>query len=130
MNRTTGRIWLRRAGSVILVFWAIAFFGSFVVFALTPSTDMGFTAGVNRVLAFLGWQAAAGTFALVGWVVRASLRPGSTLRKLLLVPVGLLGVLIAGVAALVFWASSQAPIELEPTRAPTEVPVEQGAAPE
>ncbi|SDJ88130.1 hypothetical protein [Aliiruegeria lutimaris] len=128
MNRATSRIWFRRTGSVILVFWAIAFFGSFVVFAITPSTDMGFTTGVNRVLAFLGWQAAAGTFALVGWVVRASLRPGSTLRKMLLLPVGLLGVLVAGVAALVFWASSQAPVELQATLAPTEPPTEQTAA--
>ncbi len=126
MNRSNSRLWRRRAGLVILVFWAIAFFGSFIVFAVTPSTGTGVTAGVNRVLAFLGWQATAGTFALVGWVVRASLRPRSRLRKLLLVPVGLLGVLVAAVGALVFWASSQAPEGLEPDPIQTE----QGTAPD
>lgn len=92
-------------GWALLALWAGAFGGAFVAFAVTPPSDFGFTAGLNRVSLFLTWQAGAGALAILCAVVRPQLPPGAAPRRLLLVPPAILLSLILALAALVLWAN-------------------------
>ncbi len=47
--------------------WAIVFFGSFLWVRLIQPTGDGFTRGLNRVSALMGWQALAVLLAIVAW---------------------------------------------------------------
>ena len=91
--------------TVLFAFWAMAFVYSFVAFALTEPDDIGFTMGMNRIRAFLGWQGIAGLLALCIFGVSRSWPPGASVRRLGLVPlVPALG-LGAVLLGLIGWAA-------------------------
>ncbi len=70
------RIWL----AVLMAFWLLAFGYSFVVYVTTEPSGDGFTRGLNRVTAFLAWQAIAGLLALPVVAIGRSWPKGSGVR--------------------------------------------------
>lgn len=91
---------------LVLAGWAVAFFGAFAAFYFTPSRDFGLAAGWNKVGVFITWQAVAGVLALACALLSRGVPPGRALRWMGLIPVALTTLLIAAIAALVFWANS------------------------
>lgn len=84
----------------LLLAWAIAFFGSFAAFALTPSKDFGLSAGWNKVGVWMTWQAFAFAFALSSFVVGFQFEKGSVLRRRSKWPVRLtIGFIVLAIAA-------------------------------
>ena len=90
----------------LLLVWAIAFFGSFVVYYVTPAKDFGFTAGANRLTAFMAWQAVATVIALVCLIIRWNTKERQ-LRLLAAIPSSALAVLFSAVTLLIFWTYLQ-----------------------
>ena len=45
---------------ILLAVWTVAFAWSLAAAALTPAEGDGFTRGLNRLIAFFGWQVVAG----------------------------------------------------------------------
>ena len=88
----------------LIIAWAVAFFGSFMVFYLTPASDFGFTRGMNKVEGFMIWQSVAAGLAVVCLVLRWN-ATDSTLRKWAAVPAIALGAMLIGFAALFVWVS-------------------------
>ena len=92
-------LWMMVLGAA----WVFAWAGSFSVFAFVEPEGMGFTRGMNRIMAFLGWQGVAGilAFAVLGagrsWPARHPVRRAS------LIPVGLAGLLAILLAGLAIW---------------------------
>ena len=66
MNKR-GLVWTLSAA------WLALFIAGFVAFQLTEPTGDSFTRGMNRMGAFLGYQATAALVALVSWAVLGSL---------------------------------------------------------
>ncbi len=96
----TRRFWLMVAGAGWLLAWA----ASVAVFwALEPTGD-GFARGLNRVMAFLGWQAIAAMLAPVVWGIGRAWPKGSAVRRLSRVPMGLAVLLGIALGAVVLWA--------------------------
>lgn len=87
-----------------LAAWFLAFAGAFLIFALSPPGDMGFTAGMDRVSAFLTWQVVAAGISVVCAVAAGRLPPGRTLRTLGFVPLWITGALALALVSLVFFA--------------------------
>jgi hypothetical protein len=83
--------------------WAIAFCGSFLAFALMEPTGSGFTRGLNRASAFLGWQAAAIGFAMVLWLRARQIRLWPPIGWLMRLPIILALLLLAAFVAFVGW---------------------------
>jgi len=71
---------------ILFLIWLGIFAGSFIMYALTPSNDFGFTAGLNRVMVFLGWQLAAGFVGIIVWLMGRFFVPGSLWRWLCRAP--------------------------------------------
>ena len=94
---------MRNTVLLLLALWAIAFCGSFVAAYLTKPDDFGFTRGMNRMGAFLAWQAVALVLAVICLVFRWSSKD-EFIRKLAAVPSIFVGVLIVGFAAFYLWA--------------------------
>jgi len=95
---------------------------------LAPTGD-GFTRGLNRVTAFLGWQAAAALVALAAWRAGRGVRAGTGLHWLSRVPLLLALALAGGIAALILWArlSKPAPVgPADPPAKPATQPVDAG----
>lgn len=106
MSTSEHRVWQRRLGWLVFFLWVCAFLGSFPAAILTPPSDFGFTAGVNRVLIFFGFQIAAGTLSLIGLVLRSGLPKKTFLRRLLLWPAGLFVAQIFAVVLLYLWSGA------------------------
>lgn len=64
---------------VFLVWAACALYGVYA-FQTTEGTGSGFTRGINRLAAFLGWQAGALAAALAAWLAARGLAKGDPLR--------------------------------------------------
>ncbi len=61
---------------ILFVLWLGLFVGSFVMFMVTPSKDFGFTAGLNRIMVFFGWQIAAGVVGFILWITSRNSETG------------------------------------------------------
>jgi len=68
---------MARSLPLLAAVWALLVAISFLTLALLPADGDGFTRGLNRVMAFLGWELAALLVAIVtailAWRVRAEL---------------------------------------------------------
>lgn len=88
----------------LLLFWAIAFAGSFIAFVWTEPSGSGFTRGTNRLGAFLGWQALAiGLAVMLWWRARSEKlpRPATWLMK---APAAVALVMMSMLLVLIGWA--------------------------
>lgn len=110
-----------------LALWAALFAAAFVVPALMPATGDGFTRGLNRVSAFLGWQAAAGAVAFLVWLLGNRAEPGTLARRLSRVPLGIVGLGFAAILGLVLWANLSKPDPAPAPNRPTTAPVDEAA---
>ncbi|HGG05800.1 MAG TPA: hypothetical protein ENK28_10105 [Aliiroseovarius sp.] len=110
----------QRLFQIALLIWLACFVASFVVAWLTPARDFGFTAGLNRITTFLGWQFVASVLALGLWTYGRTLEKGSTGRRLSVVPAGFGLVLVVGLVGVVLWVSLTKPPP-EPAVTPTPV---------
>jgi type VI protein secretion system component VasF len=88
---------------LVLVLWAGAIFMGFYRFSVLEPDDFGFTAGMNKLEAFLRWQLVAMALALPAWVLGRRAPPG-LLRRLSWVPVAWLLLLVCAVLALIAWS--------------------------
>ena len=91
--------------TVFAALWVLAYVYSFVAFATTAADDMGFTRGMNRVTAFLGWQGVAGIFAFCLFGVSRSWPKGSNVRRNAAVPLILAILLVLAILGVNFWAA-------------------------
>ena len=91
----------------LIVAWAVAFFGSFAAFYLTPAKDFGLTAGLNKVSIFFGWQFAAILLALLCLGVRPRVPEPVWLRRMALAPAFALLLMVVAIAGLFAWATIQ-----------------------
>ncbi len=89
---------------VLIGVWLLLFTGSFISYAVTAPDDMGFTRGLNRVTAFLGWQLAAGIAGLIAWTQAGVFARGSAGRWLGRIPAILVALLFGGIVCLIAWA--------------------------
>ena len=91
--------------TVLFALWVMTFVYAFVSFRVTAPDDIGFTRGLNRIKAFLGWQGIAALLALCIFGVTRSWPQGSSVRRLGSVPLGLAGCLVAALGAVIAWAA-------------------------
>ena len=109
-----------RLTQVLLIWWLIAFVGAFVGYQVTAATDVGLGAGISKITAFLGWQAAAAVLALMCAFSSRRLPLDMGLRRLALMPLTLLALMLAAFLALVLWANLRSD---EPVPVPSLEPV-------
>ena len=86
---------------ILLAIWALAFGYSFVAYIVTEPTDFGFTKGLNRVEAFLGWQAIAGLLSLPVLAISRGWPKGSGVRRLGVLPFACAVLLVLALTALI-----------------------------
>ena len=116
---------MRKILGILLLAWAVAFVGSFIVFWLAPAKWPGLQAGIDRITIFFGWQAVATVLAFACLTVRWS-TSHTWMRRLAAVPAIAVSVLMSALAVLFFWASVQrtAPDAAPPSKPATvTVPV-------
>jgi hypothetical protein len=89
---------------IALGLWALVFLWSGVNWYLSAPTGDGFTRGMNRITAFLGWQAVALGFGIVAYVFGRAQPKGSPMRWLSRVPVLIWLAEVMIVAAVILWA--------------------------
>ena len=108
---------------LLIVLWLAAYAASFLQFALTGPAGDGFTRGLNRVMAFLGWQIGAGLIGCAIWIAGRDLPLGRAGRWLLRIPALLALALATAILALVLWARLARPAPAPPEPAPVTMPV-------
>ena len=101
---------------VLFAVWLLLFVGSFVAYLVTAPDDMGFTKGLNRITAFLGWQFAAGFAGLITWMQAHVFERGSIGRWVGRAPAILAGLLFGAIASVVVW------VRVAPDPAPAPAP--------
>ena len=109
---------------VLLTAWAIAFFGSFIMFFVAPDKGVGLDAGLNRLSQFMIWQGIATVLAVMCLVVRWS-GTDEINRRMAAIPALGFGVLVLGLGGLFLWAclnSVDPSGAYVPPKQPTEVP--------
>ena len=89
---------------VLVAAWAVAFFGSFLAFYLTPAKDFGLAAGWNKVGVLIRWQGVATILAIACLIARGRSRERRQ-RMLALVPVGGVVLILLAVGGLVIFAN-------------------------
>ncbi|MCG6902097.1 MAG: hypothetical protein LJE68_05390 [Rhodobacter sp.] len=94
---------------LLLLCWAIAFFGSFAALLLLPTVDNGLTAGLNRVTTFFTWQLVAVGLAMACMVLRWS-SSNMRLRSLAAVPAIVAGLMAVVVGGMYVWGNMQHPM--------------------
>ena len=111
---------------VLFGVWLLLFVGAFVAYAVTAPDDLGFTRGLNRVTAFLGWQLAAGFAGLIAWMQAGVFQRGSTGRWLGRAPVIIAGLLFGGIVGIIVWVrvAPDPPPAPSPDRAVTAAAVD------
>jgi hypothetical protein len=111
---------------LFLLAWAVAFFGSFVAFLLTPGRDFGLSAGWNKISVFMGWQLVAVVLALVCMVMRWS-TSDPRLKRLAAIPAVAVGLLMSVAAVVLFWGNIQQapPYDAQPP-GPVTAPATEG----
>lgn len=90
----------------LLLLWFAIMVGSFLAFQWTVETGDGFTRGLNRVMAFVGWQFAGLIIALICLFLRARVEWGRPLRWIALVPALVAGTQVLGFVAMYLAASA------------------------
>ncbi|MDX2483847.1 MAG: hypothetical protein QNK42_09360 [Pseudodonghicola sp.] len=106
----------------LLALWAVLYALSFWQAATLPPTGDSFLRGMNRLMAFLGWQGAAAGAALILWGTARGDRPiGPGLRWLSRIPLLLALALALGLTALVLWARFSKPAPMSAPTTPTAV---------
>lgn len=106
---------------LVLLAWAVAFFGAFAAFWLTPSRDFGLAAGWNKVGVFMTWQGVAALLAVLAAIVSRTLPRGTALRRAGWMPLGVLGLSLAALTLLIYWANMQrTDPDLPPPGPPTQ----------
>jgi len=88
---------------VLLALWVLAWGYSFAAFALTAAEGSGFTRGLNRIEAFLGWQAIAGLLSLPVLQISRRWPRGSGVRRLGALPFACAALLILGLVGFFGW---------------------------
>lgn len=94
---------------LMIVLWVAIFGWSFLLTQITPATGDGFTRGLNRISAFVGWQVAAAVLALLIWRAGAVFAKTSTLRRVSRGPILATMLVIAGIALVIVWAMFSVP---------------------
>lgn len=88
----------------LIAAWALAWAVSLhALWSLPPSGD-GFTRGLNRAGAFLGWQAIAGLLALGAFGLGRAWPRGTAVRRLSRLPLYTTGIVVVALAGLVLRA--------------------------
>jgi len=109
----------KRALWIAMLLWGAALFMSLFEFATAPATGDGFTHGLNRLSAFLGWQVLAIVLAGVAGFVGLRLPKGTLPRRMSLFPAMASVVIILGLTVLVVSAVADQGFALE-RAVPTE----------
>lgn len=91
---------------LFLLAWAVAFFGSFIAFYLTPARDFGLTSGWNKIAVLMSWQLAATFLALCCLVFRWT-TTNTRRRRLAAVPAVCTGLFALTLGALMIWFNLQ-----------------------
>lgn len=105
-----------------LLVWAALYLWSFVAFATTAPTDIGLTRGLNRITAFLGWQAAAALPALIAGLAGHRGSAGWLERWISRCPLIATAALVLGIAGLIGWANLSRPAPQPANPAPVTSP--------
>lgn len=79
---------------VLLADWALAYATSIGAFLSLESTGGGFTRGLNRLMAFFGWQIVAGAFASAVWLAARNQDHTPFRRWLVRLPALMAGLLV------------------------------------
>ncbi|MEM0948824.1 MAG: hypothetical protein AAGK37_15595 [Pseudomonadota bacterium] len=88
---------------VLWTVWALAWAGSFAAFLLTEPSSDGFARGINRVMAFLGWQGVAAMLAFAVLGLGREWPRGHPVRRASAIPVILAGILAVSLVGFVAW---------------------------
>lgn len=93
------------------VAWAIAMVFSIALPLLTEPAGDGFTRGLNRLVAFAGWQTLALIFAVGASIAfAASPKPRPRVIKIAgLIPIAISAIMVVIVIGTIMWARSTAP---------------------
>ncbi len=94
------RLWLMIWSAAWLMTWA----GSFLALWLLEPTGDSFARGLNRIMAFLGWQGVAALFSIAVFSVSRGWPKGSPQRRLGTLPIVAAGVLLLIILGLFGWA--------------------------
>ncbi len=108
---------------VLLAIWLLLFAGAFVAFAMVGPEGDGFTRGLNRIGAFVGWQIAAGFFGLIVWLNASAFQRGSFGRWIGRLPIALAALFFLSIVGVIFSAQSGysgPPIDTRPPGAVTQ----------
>ena len=89
---------------VLAGLWAASFVLAFVAYVIIEPTGDSFLRGMNRVLAFLGWQGVAAVLSITVFGVGRRWPPGSATRRLSAVPLGIALAFVAAIGGLILWA--------------------------
>jgi hypothetical protein len=116
---------MRAALTILTLLWLGAYAASFWGLWMLEPTGDSFLRGANRLMAFLGWQTAAGVVGILLWLTGRSLPRGSPARWLSRVPV-LLGLLLAvAIVGLIAWVNfAKPPPQTEPPANPVTAPAQ------
>ena len=115
---------------ILSVLWASVYVISIIVLQTTEPTGDGFTRGLNRLTAFLGWQVFAAVIAVGVWIAGNSLPKGSQARLFSRVPAALATVLILVITGVIIFAGyggqgTQTPTQELPVTKPVDAPAGQ-----
>lgn len=94
----------RKLTYVLLALWVGIYVWSFIAFQMTEPTSSGFTAGLNRITAFLGWQFFAGLISIFAFALSFEFAPRSAARWLVRLPFVLAVLLLFAVFGIVGFA--------------------------
>lgn len=110
---------------LLLALWLAAYAGSFLQFMFTEASGDGFTRGMNRVMAFLGWQLVAAMLGGMIWLVAARLPHRPLVRWLMRLPAVLGLLLLLAIGALILYAriGNPAPVDAPTPKPATTAPV-------
>lgn len=113
----------------LLALWAFCIGASVAVLWLTPARGDGLTRGINIVMTFLAWQAAAGLVAIAVWITGRRVA-ATWLRWLARLPLLLAILLVLSLAGLLLWVNLGDPgrPETPPASAPA-VPTQRPPVP-
>lgn len=84
--------------------WVFAVGYAFFSFATTNPSGDGFTRGMNRVTAYLGWQGAAGMISFALFAVGRGWPKGSAVRRMSVFPLAIAFLHVAAILGVVLWA--------------------------
>lgn len=103
---------------VLLAGWALAYAASVAAFLSLESAGDGFTRGLNRLMAFFGWQIVAGAFASAVWLAGRNQDHAPLRRWLVRLPALMAGLLVILVIVIIALArlSHPDPAPPPPTR--------------